>query len=54
MEFYFLIYFSEIEFLFYCYNYFYLGWENKIWKMIDGGCFYILIVEFGNDDQLVM
>ncbi|WP_425422642.1 LamG-like jellyroll fold domain-containing protein [Phaeodactylibacter xiamenensis] len=53
-ESYFSTHSSEIEFLPHCYNHFYLGRENKIWKTTDGGRSYTLIAEFGNDDQPVM
>ncbi|MCI4646805.1 LamG-like jellyroll fold domain-containing protein [Phaeodactylibacter sp.] len=53
-ESYFSTHSSEIEFLPHCYNHFYLGRENKIWKTTDGGRSYTLIAEFGNEDQPVM
>ncbi|MEQ8706776.1 MAG: LamG-like jellyroll fold domain-containing protein [Phaeodactylibacter sp.] len=53
-ESYFSTHSSEIEFLPHCYNHFYLGRENKLWKTTDGGRSYTLIAEFGNDGQPVM
>jgi photosystem II stability/assembly factor-like uncharacterized protein/PKD repeat protein len=53
-ESYFSTHSSEIEFLPYCYNHFYLGRENKLWKTADGGRSFTLTGEFGNEGQPVM
>ncbi|MBV6652150.1 MAG: hypothetical protein KI786_00230, partial [Mameliella sp.] len=53
-ETYFSTHSSEIEFLPYCYNHFYLGRENKLWKTVDGGRSFTLAGTFGNEGQPVM
>jgi len=53
-ESYFAAHSSELEFTPYCYNHFYIGRDNQLWKSEDGGRSFEAIGTFGTENQPVM